>query len=177
MATAKKIVFGFGFALTFAILTGMGALSWWQALRSIDTWTAHTNAVIAELETVLSLLRDMEASQRGFVLTGEEQSLEPSRAAIAKLPQTAMRIRELTADNPRQQQRLKELEVPLAAFIKLNQTIIDARRNDRERGFAAALDLVKKAEGKMRMDQAREIVAQMEDEERHLLQMRVENEN
>jgi serine/threonine protein kinase/CHASE3 domain sensor protein len=179
MTTAKKIVFGFGFALTFAILVVIGAHSWWQALRSMDTnaWTTHTDEVITDLRTVLSLLRDIEVSQRGYVLTGEEEFLQPSHEASAKLPQITMRIRELTADNLRQQQRLKELDVPLAAFIKLNQRIIEVRKNDREKGFETALALVKKAEGKMLMDQVRDIVAQMEDAERHLLQMRIENAN
>ena len=38
---------------------------------------SHTHAVLTGLEEIISLAKDAETGQRGYVITGEEQYLEP----------------------------------------------------------------------------------------------------
>jgi CHASE3 domain sensor protein len=46
---------------------------------------------------------DLETGQRGFVITGQEQFLEPWRTARTALPEQARALEQLLADNPAQQ--------------------------------------------------------------------------
>ncbi len=52
------------------------------------------------IEHTLTLLRDAETGQRGYLLTGREQYLEPYSRAIAELPQTLTRLRTLYVAEP-----------------------------------------------------------------------------
>ncbi len=73
------------------------------ALQDARQWVEHTLEVRNELETTLSLLKDAETGQRGFLVTGAAAYLEPYQAAVASLGQHRERLRVLTADNPKQQ--------------------------------------------------------------------------
>src|SRR5438477_6385548 len=109
MTIGKKIGAGFGLAL--AILVAIGLLSYWSTSQLIKTnlSVAHSYEVLTNLDTLLSLLKDAETGQRGYLLTGEDSYLQPYRDAIANLNGTVEQLRELTADNPNQQRRLEEL--------------------------------------------------------------------
>ena len=45
--------------------------------RGIDAAVRHENALVIATERLLSGLKDVETGQRGFVITGQEQYLEP----------------------------------------------------------------------------------------------------
>src|SRR5258708_18952409 len=63
------------------------------ALQSVQTRSVaagrvtHTLQVMDQLQSILSLAKDAETSQRGFLLTGEEPYLEPLSHAKAQLPE------------------------------------------------------------------------------------------
>jgi methyl-accepting chemotaxis protein len=122
---------------------------------------------------VLSDVKDAETGQRGFLLTGDEHYLEPYQSGITAVFQKLTDLRDLTKDNPNQQRRLDTLE-PLiqAKFDELKDTV-DLRR-DPTKGFDAALAVVKTDKGKKIMDQIRQVVADMENEEMSLLKVRSE---
>src|ERR1019366_7381282 len=120
---------------------------------------------------VLSLLKDAETGQRGFVITGDESFLEPYRSAVAALPATLDALRDLVSDTPSQEKRFAEVE-PLVALkmAELKQTI-DLRRSG---GFESAAAVVKAGEGKRTMDEVRRVLGQMDHDERDRLHARAE---
>ena len=85
MSTGAKI--GAGFAVGLAIIVAIGASAYvsTQRLLEANRWVTHTHEVIEGLEHVLSLLKDAETGQRGFVLTGEQQYLEPYNTAAGEI--------------------------------------------------------------------------------------------
>src|SRR5207302_5901928 len=103
---------GAGIGLAVTILTVNGFLSYWSLNRLImnNAAVAHTHEVLAELETVLSLLKDAETGQRGYLLTGNPEYLEPYDKARTKIDETIKHLRELTADNANQKPRLTARE-------------------------------------------------------------------
>jgi hypothetical protein len=133
-------------------------------------WVEHTHVVLEKLERVVSLLKDLETGQRGFVLTGQDVFLEPYNLALAKLPATISQIRSLTSDNPIQQKRLDRLESLYADKLAFCQKDIEVRKTQ---GIKAATDLVATQLGKKLMDENRALTGEMEDEERTLLEKRV----
>ncbi|MDB6094889.1 MAG: methyl-accepting chemotaxis sensory transducer [Verrucomicrobia bacterium] len=166
---------GTGFSLALTILVIIGAVAYRSIGKLTETagWVAHTQQVLVTLENVLSTMKDAETGQRGYVITGDEKYLAPFRAAQSAIDGEIKALRDLTKDNPNQQRRLDLLE-PLASgrdgkFNELQESI-DTRR---DKGFEAALQIVRTDRGRTIMDEIRKIVKEMEDEENGLLKIRI----
>lgn len=150
-------------------------LNSWLAMRSIqilnvsEYWVAHTWEVIQQLEKVVSSATDAETGCRGFLLTGDDAYLEPYTRAAHDLPAEIDEVRNLTVDNLSQQTKIAELRAVAESRLDLLEHGIDGKRS----GDATPLQLmVISGTGKAEMDHMRAIVGQMQDEERHLLQVR-----
>lgn len=169
----SKIAGSFGIAL--AILLLVGGVSYNSTVKLIESADSvrHTHQVITTVQQVLSAMKDAETGQRGYVITGEPRYLEPYQGAREAVRVGVKELRELTVDNPHQQQRLSSLE-PLVdnKFAELQETI-DLRRT---KGFAAAAQVVLTDKGKNTMDNIRKLIAEMEDEENRLLSERASAE-
>ncbi len=166
---------GGGFVLALAILVVIGVVSYQSTTAFIESadWVAHTHKVLEKLEGLISKMTDAETGQRGYVMTGEERYLEPYRSAIEAVSQRLNDLRKLTADNHNQQRRLDALE-PLIKdkFEELKETI-DLRKS---KGLEAALKVVLTDQGKKKMDEIRNVIGEMENEEDALLKQRSEEE-
>jgi PAS domain S-box-containing protein len=79
-------------------------LSW--SLR----WVDHSDHVIAEARTAMRSVVEMDTALRGYYLTGDQSFLESYDEVKAKLPEQLEAILKLTADNPSQQARLRQLK-------------------------------------------------------------------
>jgi CHASE3 domain sensor protein len=66
--------------------------------------------IVDGANALLSSLRDAETGQRGFLLTGRDQYLEPYRQAITEVPNTVEKLTNITAARrPDQAERLNRL--------------------------------------------------------------------
>ena len=162
-----------GFALVVVLMAAIGAVSYTntQALVENSDWVAHTNEVLNGTDDILSALKDAEAGQRGYLITGVRSYLEPFTAASGALEEAFSHVRELTADNAEQQARLDELEPLLTAkFAEMQQTI-DIRD---DAGFEEAREIVLTDQGKAVMDQIRGLLSEIAGAEEALLVDRAE---
>jgi methyl-accepting chemotaxis protein len=165
----KKIAAGF--ALSFVLLLIVGSLAYRSIMTLSQTshWVAHTHLVLEQIKGPLTLLRDAETGQRGYLITGDESFLQPYRAAITEIARTVQGLRELTADNRAQLKRIDQAEPLIAAkLIELQQTIELRRNRDPEQ----ATKIVQAGKGKRLMDELRRISAEMDHDERDLLEQR-----
>jgi len=164
---------GGGFVLALLALLTIGVVAYRSTTRLVETaaTVTHTHHVLEDLEQLLSLLKDAETGQRGFLITGEQDYLEPYNSALSRIDQTLKQVKELTADNPNQQQRLNALESPLRAKLAKIKETIDVR-NDPKQGYEAAKQIVLTDKGKQFMDEIRKIIGEMQGEENELLQRR-----
>ncbi len=169
MTIGKRIAAGFGLALL--ILLVIGTVSYRSTAKLIETsrWVTHTHTVLERLTTLLSLLDDTETGERGYIITGKEEFLEPYRAALRSVDRTLHDLRELTADNPRQQRRLDVLEPVVGSLLAWTKESVEARS---EKGFEVAMQRVASGSGKRMMDDIRQRVQEMKDEEDRLLEER-----
>jgi PAS domain S-box-containing protein len=161
-----------GLGVTLALLAAVDwvtILAFRWTLESGDL-SRNTVRVLAQIETVMGSITDLETGQRGFVLTGQPAYLEPYEDGLKRLPGEMGRLRQLTEDNPRQQQRLDGLDGLVKAKLDEIRDTIDIRRS---RGLKAAIAAVGGNSGKHAMDQIRAIVAELEGEERSLLASRL----
>jgi PAS domain S-box-containing protein len=159
------------FTLGLVILLAIGIVSYWGITHFSNTarWVAHTHEVIAKLDLVLSQAKDLETAQRGYVITGEERFLEPYNVGMGLLPQTLQELEQLTLDNGAQQERLRRLAALLARRLdQANHTIFVRRQN----GFAAAREVILADQGRLLMDDVRQLASEMKEAEFTLLQGR-----
>ncbi|HXE04146.1 MAG TPA: CHASE3 domain-containing protein [Methyloceanibacter sp.] len=156
---------GFGLVVVAAIAVALMFARSREADRLVD----HTFEVQSTAQVLLSQVQAAENGQRGFLITGDDDYLKRFDGALARVPELLASLRQLTADNPRQQARLDRLE-PLvkARFDRIQSSIDLAKEGDKDAAFA----VVKAGEGKTLMD---DIVAELSafvKAERDLLAMR-----
>ena len=133
-----------------------------------QVWVAHSYQVIASLRQVLGDAQDAETGQRGFLLTHQENFLEPYRAASQRITRDLTRFKQLTIDNPDEQRRAEAL----SALIHDRFSAINLSLNLGP-GAAPPPDVMKALElGKERMDALRAEVNAGMAAERALLRMR-----
>ncbi|HKV50982.1 MAG TPA: CHASE3 domain-containing protein [Gemmatimonadaceae bacterium] len=123
---------------------------------------AHTHMVIERVERVLARLTDAETGQRGYLLTGRADYLQPHLASERDATMALDSLRALVAGKPSQIARLDTLAAfATRKFAELDTTITLARTGRRD----SAVSLVKTDVGKRYMDGARRIASEMEQSE------------
>ena len=164
----KGVLVGVG--LVVALLVVNAGLAYRNTRQILEDagWVAHTHEVLDLTGDVLRTLVDAETGQRGLLITGKEEFLEPYQQALARLDQQVRALKNKTQDNPRQQARIEELETLTAERLTLLQKGIDLRRKNAEEAQA----LVATGKGKEKMDAIRRLIATMEEEEHGLLRDR-----
>jgi methyl-accepting chemotaxis protein len=156
-----------GFALSFLLLLGIGIVAYGSinSLTATSHLVTHTHSVLEHIGEMISLLKDAETGQRGYIITGDEKFLEPYRAALNGIPPVMKELRELSADNPNQQRRIDAAEPLIAAKLAELKRTIDMRG---KAGFEATAKVISAGEGMKIMDDLREIAEQMNREEQGL---------
>ena len=81
MTIGTRIAGGFVIALVFLAIIGILAYRNTSKLVDTNDWVIHTQKVLEGLETLLSLMKDEETGQRGFLVTDDSKFLEPYNAA------------------------------------------------------------------------------------------------
>ena len=101
-----------GFAAIVAILIALVAMAYlnFAKLKQANELNIHSYQVIGEVGAIQQSLTSIETGQRGFALTGQDESLEPMNAGQQAFSTHIQNAKALTAGDPQQQARLKALE-------------------------------------------------------------------
>ena len=166
---ARKIIGVTAVGLLALLVVGCLSFINTTNLEKTAGWVTHTHQVLQAKDTVLSFLKDAETGQRGYLITGEQRYLEPYNNASASLTQAIGKLRELTIDNPAQQQRIAALDPLVSAKLQELKQTIDLRTSA---GFDAARKVVLTDQGKQVMDNIRVKLGEIDDAERGLLAQR-----
>jgi CHASE3 domain sensor protein len=122
--------------------------------RNGQNWRVHTTDVLDTLETALEGMLDQESSLRGYLISGNEEFLEPYHRGGNNFSSAIHRLKDLTSDNPAEQRRLDELnelaktwrlevaERELALMAKL-ETREDAHKLEASGSGKTATDLIR----------------------------------
>jgi len=158
--------FGVAAILVAAHLVGLASL---REVHEAGGAVAHTQAVKHGLEALLATLVDAETGERGFVITGAPEYLEPYERARTAIAAQVASLRVLVAGSVDQVADLDRL----TALADLEfEELAKAVRRRQESGFAAAQAEVADNVGRRIMDEMRVIVARMEAREDALLAAR-----
>jgi signal transduction histidine kinase len=165
----RAVVVSYALALvTFAVLAVV-VLRDFARFGEQSRWVHHTQEVLRRLEQLLGDLRDVETGQRGFLIAGDEQFLEPYESAAGVATERLNDALALTSDNPAQQRRIGDLRGLIDQKLAFSaQTVATFRTGDHE----AAYQQVKSRRGKQLMDTIRRRIDELTAEERRLLELR-----
>lgn len=153
-------------ATVLSILVGLGAL---LAIVAVNLWLVHQANVYSDLvdagraqrsalADLSNALEDAETGQRGYLLTGQQQYLDPYNAAIKIIPGQVDGLLRFTPEHTHRRDMVVALQATVRAKLaELQKTISLYETGQREE----ALALVKTDQGQKLMAQARQSIAQL----------------
>lgn len=154
---------------SFAVCVVLLAILSWISYNKIKDSTSyataveHTHEVLRKSEELISILKDFETGQRGYLLTDEKVFLEPYYRAESRINQVYRTLVFNVKDNPIQAQRLDTLRRAILSKIRL------LRNNIKQADRNGELNKEMFLQGKQEMDKIRVIVNRFQATERQLL--------
>jgi signal transduction histidine kinase/ActR/RegA family two-component response regulator len=154
----------------FAVLVLAVVSSIWLAQRQQTAfgWVKHTLEVQNQLAAVLSHLQDAETGQRGYLLTGRPEFLEPHNAAVAGMGRELDLLERSVADNSSQRMRARQARNLIEARIARLQRNVEAKAR------GETINVATLVQGRVLMNEIRATLAAMNEEEQSLLVRRTE---
>lgn len=137
------------------VLFVLVAFNSYQTLRAMETAThqrASARESLLASSTLLSVLKDVETGQRGYILTGNPIYLAPYETGLALANPAFVRLAERVAHLPAVSRTLLDTRGLLEQRLALAQRNVEARKRE---GFDAAQRLVLSDEGHAAMDAIR----------------------
>ncbi len=159
----SKLYLGF---LIAALLIGASRYFYFLSTNQyIDTalQLQRTQQVLAQLETVISLAKDAETGERGYIIARQERFLEPFARALRNLDREMKDLEAMTARTPYYPPRIRQLERLVQGQIAiLNANVLRVRSGR----YEEAVRNVAGGEGKRSLDAIRRLVGDMQARER-----------
>ncbi|MYM81495.1 HAMP domain-containing protein [Duganella sp. FT50W] len=175
---ATRLYAGFGLIVAILLVLLTVAYTNFSKLNQANDWNVHTYEVLGASQNVLESLINMETGERGYALTGASASLEPYDNGKVAFKENLAKARSLTANNEKQQARLKKIEELqqqwLAAAAEPAIALRKAANEDSAK-MQAVVAFEQSAKGKATMDQMRVLISELVDAERVLLVERGKN--
>jgi signal transduction histidine kinase/DNA-binding response OmpR family regulator/CHASE3 domain sensor protein len=155
--------------VVFAIAAAAYSLRINRQLASDYAAVTHAYAVAGQVEALMNRFTDGETSERGYLITGRENYLEPYNTFTGTIDRLYADLAALTANDPAQRQQVALLRPLLLARKNELRSIIDLRR-------ASGLDIARTSAsfdlGKSLHDQIRGVVSILNANETRTIEQR-----
>lgn len=162
---SSTLYLSLAFLISIALLIGVGSYwySTFQNWNQANQFLEHNHAILQSTEKVLSLLKDIEVGQRGYIITRDSTFLTPFQFALVDMPKELKHLDSLLAKTPTQRHNMIKLE----AFVKKRtyyaQRALNVAIASTQLDTQAVHDLMKT--GKATMDSTRVLIADMKNRE------------
>lgn len=154
---------GLGISLLLLIISSTASyISIKNLIKSADL-VVESNEIINDVDNIVSMLKDAETGQRGYLLTGNTVFLDPYERSIKRTDSLFARVIAATKENDFEQIKLKELRTIIDKRMDILIRTIQAKKNN---GVVLEASLL---EGKQYMDDARQIIREIRNEEKRSL--------
>ncbi len=171
MSFKKNLFLGLGISLVLLLLTAVASYISIHNLIKGSEMLKESNRTIRNLNNTLSLIKDAETGQRGYLLTNDTRFLDPYNMAKNKIEAQLDDLENEFADSPTQINDFKKLRENIDVRIE----ILDQNLNFKKTGQTITSEQL--LSGKKYMDEVRRMVSQMQKEEESLLNSRTETMN
>lgn len=163
MTAARKIRLGFWLITLIPVILAVVTIQNANRLVDASADVARTNELVKKLENFLSRLKDLEVSQREYILTGDETYVREIEAARSQISADIASLEKMQQPDRHWVELLRTLI--LQKFDEIRKTMELRRSGDVEAASRLALT---QAEGSRPMDDLRQLIRTM---------IRQENEN
>jgi PAS domain S-box-containing protein len=99
-------------------------------LLSSSHWVDHSDQVMAQSNRILKLILDAETGQRGYLLTGKKQFLEPYLKATSVIGIALADLKKLVANDPIQEQRLNRIQSGFQKWLDYSHAMLEMKRKN-----------------------------------------------
>jgi PAS domain S-box-containing protein len=138
-----------------------------EAVLATNHSVSHSLEIITSVQAMFSSLQDVETGSRGFVLTGEDEYLEPYEQGITELEANLRSLRTLVQNRAfPNAEWFDDLDRTIAERLIIAAGNIQERR---DAGLEAAVDRLRRSGGKQVMDRLRILLDAVEQHERQQL--------
>ncbi len=170
--TVKSNLFlGLGLSLVLLILTSLASYLSIRNLIKSSELLRKNNLVIENLNGVEKYLKDAETSQRGFLITRDQRFLEPYDQVKVKVFDLLNELKWRTIESNMQRDLLATLEKDLSKRIEMLDENLESKKNNQ------VVTPEKMLEGKKFMDETRDVINKMKQEEQRMVDLQTESLN
>jgi len=163
----RSLQYWFGISIFILVVISAVSYTFITNLLESRNLVDHSNEVILKLEKVMSIMKDAETSQRGYILTDQDDFLIPYKDAYQSASYLLNQVQQLTASNLYQQHYLTMAKRLLNNENNLLASMIE-KEQARDTIYVDDLRL-----GKSMMDSLRKAVSKMENQETELLHLQL----
>ena len=164
---STKISMGYGLVLLLMVVIAGVIYFGVTSIVNASRWVNHTYEVIRTAESVGAAMIDMETGQRGFMVTGQDEYLEPYHAGKQRILELLKKGRTLTSDNAEQGPRWDKVRELQSKWLSETAEVEIETRRQVEKGFEsnANFDRISaRTVGKQIFDDIRSILKNLDDQ-------------
>ena len=157
---------GFLIAVALIVVAAGNSYHFTTKLQRSATLVSQTQEVLKGIQGLSADMAELESSQRGYIITGDERELDRREQAKAEVRKELSILNVLTADDPNQHSRLGQLMPLIDGRIDWGERTIAIRR---QQGFPAAQKMITTGTGFALSDGIHLMLREMLEEEYRLL--------
>ncbi|MBD1862904.1 MULTISPECIES: response regulator [Trichocoleus] len=161
-----KIRSGFALVAGVLLMTGFAAHRSATQLQIASNSVEQTHYLLESLGDTVAQLKEAEANQRSYLITGKTYYLAPYKEALQGIKQDLNQLRSLTHHDLSQQRNFKALETLISRRLMELQQTIDLRS---QYGLESAVQRVLADENKDNLDDIQELTVAMQQQAKQLL--------
>ena len=156
----RNMQIGFGVSLIVLIISSIASYNSIENLIESTKIVENTNQAIGQLESTISIMKDAETGQRGYLLTNDTDFLQPYNGAYNKAMRSLEHFQFLARNSPEKTKTVTSLREIVKARLRALQSSIDKKKAGANILTAELLD------GKLEMDSLRVIINRAELDEK-----------
>ncbi|MEO5334707.1 MAG: CHASE3 domain-containing protein [Magnetococcus sp. YQC-5] len=174
-----QILIGITIPLALLLLVGFVVINNMSKIIATNEMVAHTYRVLGKAASIIGSAVDMETGMRGYLLAGKEEFLDPYKGGEKAAYATIAALKDTVNDNPKQVNRLTDVEKILREWQEKDTIPSIALR--REIGNSETMNdiakLIGEGRGKVFFDKFRGQIKTFIDRENALMDKRVKEMN
>ena len=128
MSSRKKAQAAFASALMLLFMSGLATYFATTRLVESERWVVHTHEVREAVGDIDSAVVRAGRAKAGYLASAADDFLNDFEAAISEIPGSLQHLRQLTRDNPTQQQLCSRLEAAMARRVALLQESVRLKK-------------------------------------------------
>jgi PAS domain S-box-containing protein len=149
-----------GVALAAVILIGVLSYQATSAAKQQNAQLRLSRNIDLTSGNLFSALKDAETGQRGYLITGRPEYLEPYNRAVAEVPQLYSQLVDAVRERPDQAARVAAVQPLITQKLEELDRTIELKKSGDDR---AAIEFVNTDAGKRTMDQIRRIIEEIQE--------------